>query len=327
MDIHRYTSNEVENKQELWYNLFKGNLGEVAIKNMNDIFFDKNFNRKILKKWVSSQTSMLTENNGVTYIEKIENQVNDSGQSSIVPYGSDELEIYENILTPLKVEHVHVVASKRKQGESKFVLEYIDGLTCSDAPQAIHLYKAALKIGDLYRTSRNNISCVNETTFQKYYLSKEKTLNHLYEISKAFDISGLVSFTSDSYEKYSKYPIFLNHYDMHFKNMIYSKGDIRIIDWATAQFSPFYSDLYVLLRQAEQVDADISVIIDNYKNSAGLAELTEEEMLVGRIFWCIPAIHWLLELQGTDNVPFYEWAEDEYTSLLTAFRRYKEISA
>ena len=50
---------------------------------------------------------------------------------------------------------------------------------------------------------------------------------------------------------------------MHFKNMIYSKGDIRIIDWATAQFSPFYSDLYVLLRQAEQVDADISVIIDN----------------------------------------------------------------
>lgn len=60
---------------------------------MNDIFFDKNFNRKILKKWVSSQTSMLTENNGVTYIEKIENQVNDSGQSSIVPYGSDELEI------------------------------------------------------------------------------------------------------------------------------------------------------------------------------------------------------------------------------------------
>ena len=113
MDIHRYTSNEVENKQELWYNLFKGNLGEVGIKNMNDIFFDKNFNRKILKKWVSSQTSMLTENTGVTYIEKIENQVNDSGQSSIVPYGSDELEIYENILTPLKVEHVHVVASKK----------------------------------------------------------------------------------------------------------------------------------------------------------------------------------------------------------------------
>ena len=35
---------------------------------MNDIFFDNNFNRKILKKWVSSQTSMLTENNGVTYI-------------------------------------------------------------------------------------------------------------------------------------------------------------------------------------------------------------------------------------------------------------------
>lgn len=86
----------------------------------------------------------------------------------------------------------------KKQGESKFVLEYIDGLTCSDAPQAIHLYKAALKIGDLYRTSRNNISCVNETIFQKYYLSKEKTLNHLYEISKAFDISGLVNFTSDS---------------------------------------------------------------------------------------------------------------------------------
>ncbi|MFR2823964.1 MAG: hypothetical protein ACLTCQ_04845 [Enterocloster bolteae] len=39
----------MENKQELWYNLFKGNLGEVGIKNMNDIFFDKNFNRKILK--------------------------------------------------------------------------------------------------------------------------------------------------------------------------------------------------------------------------------------------------------------------------------------
>lgn len=93
-----------------------------------------------------------------------------------MPYGSDELEIYENILTPLKVEHVHVVASKRKQGESKFVLEYIDGLTCSDAPQAIHLYKAALKIGDLYRTSRNNISCVNETTFQSIIYQKKKHL-------------------------------------------------------------------------------------------------------------------------------------------------------
>ena len=50
-----------------------------------------------------------------------------------------------------------------------------------------------------------------------------------------------------------------------------------------------------------------------------MAELTEEEMLVGRIFWCIPAIHWLLELQGTDNVPFYEWAEDEYTSFVNRF--------
>ena len=58
---------------------------------------DKNFNRKILKMGKFT-TSMLTENNGVTYIEKIENQVNDSGQSSIVPYGSDELR-YENILT------------------------------------------------------------------------------------------------------------------------------------------------------------------------------------------------------------------------------------
>ena len=66
----------------------------------------------------------------------------------------------------------------------------------------------------------------------------------------------------------------------------------------------FYSDLYVLLRQAEQVDADISVIIDNYKNSAGLAELTEEEMLVGRIFGAYRLFIGFLELQGTDNVPF-----------------------
>ena len=51
---------------------FQGKFGRSRNKNMNDIFFDKNFNRKILKKWVSSQTSMLTENNGVTYIEKIE---------------------------------------------------------------------------------------------------------------------------------------------------------------------------------------------------------------------------------------------------------------
>lgn len=269
---------------------------------------------------------MLTENNGMTYIEKIENQVNDDGQISIVPYGSDELEIYEKVLTPLKVEHVRVVASKRKQGESKFILEYIDGLTCSEAPQAIHLYKAAMKIGEVYKTSRHNVSFVDEATLQKYHLTKEKLLNHLCEISKTFDISGLIRFVSDIYDKYSKYPIFLNHYDMHFKNMIYSKGDIRIVDWATAQFSPFYSDLYVLLRQAEEVNADISVIIKNYKSSAGLSTLTEEEMLVGAIFWLIPATRWLLDLQGTDNVPFYEWAEDEYESLLTVFNRYKHIS-
>ena len=114
---------------------------------------------------------------------------------------------------------------------------------------------------------------------------------------------------------------------MHFKNMIYSKGDIRIIDWATAQFSPFYSDLYVLLRQAEQVDADISVIIDNYKKFGRFGRINRRRNACWQDFWCIPAIHWLLELQGTDNVPFYEWAEDEYTSLLTAYRRYKEISA
>ena len=47
---------------------------------------------------------------------------------------------------------MYMLLQVKKQGESKFVLEYIDGLTCSDAPQAIHLYKAALKIGDLYIT-------------------------------------------------------------------------------------------------------------------------------------------------------------------------------
>lgn len=82
-----------------------------------------------------------------------------------------------------------------------------------------------------------------------------------------------------------------------------------------------------MLRQVEQVDTDISVIIDNYKNSVGLGELIEGEVPVGKIFWCIPVIHWPLGLQGTDNVPFCEWAEGEYTSLLTVFRRYKEISA
>ena len=78
---------------------------------------------------------------------------------------------------------------------------------------------------------------------------------------------------------------------------------------------------------AETVENNIEALNAEEVKVDTKKELTEEEMLVGRIFWCIPAIHWLLELQGTDNVPFYEWAEDEYTSLLTAFRRYKEILA
>lgn len=175
---------------------------------------------------------MLAENNGVVCTEKIENQVNDSGRGSMMPYGPDELEMHEDILAPLGVEHVRVIAGRRKQGEGKFVLEYIDGLACSDAPQTIRLYKVALKIGNLYRTSRNSIGCTNEVTFQEYYLSEEKTLSRPYEILKAFSISGLVSFTSDSYEKYNKYSMFLNHHGMHSKSIIYPKGDIHIIDWA-----------------------------------------------------------------------------------------------
>lgn len=293
---------------------------------MNRYFFNKKFNKKILKKWIGAQTSILIDDNGTAYIEKIESQANKDGQVNSIPYNSDELEIYENILTPLNVNHVKVIASERKQGECKFVLEFIEGLTCSENPQAIHLYKAALKVGEMYKISRNNIYNINEVIFNKYNFDKKKMLNHVHEISKVFDMSDLLETINVIYDKYSRYPIHLNHFDMHFKNMIYSNDDICFIDWATTQLSPFYSDLYVLLRQADEVGANTSIIIENYLKTSGLSKITEDEILVGAIFWCIPAIHWLLDLQNTDDVPFYEWAEDEFKSLLVAFSRLKEIT-
>lgn len=272
--------------------------------------------RSILKKWQSAQTSILIDEQGQWFIEKIETQTH---------YGPDELEIYNEILDPLKIEHVPVIASEKTKNHSKFILKYIDGLTCSDAPTAQHLYDSSKKAGNIYKQSRDNMANLPKDLFNKYYLSRTKMLEHLSVFPLEFGTEGLIAFIEMVYDKYEKYPLVLNHFDLHFKNMIATNDKMFIIDWATAQISPFYADLYVLLRQAEEVDADCELIIENFRKSAALQKITKAEILEGGICWSIPAIYWLLELQGTDNVPFYDWAVDEYQSALQALKLYKNL--
>lgn len=277
---------------------------------MNDEFFQQVFQRTVIKKWSSSQTSILTDAGGLRYVEKEDALLN----------GVDELEIYTALLNPLKIDHTAVIASERTARGSRFVQAFIDGITCSEAPTAQHLYDAATKAGAIYRCSIENMHRISPDILHKYLLTEEKMLAYVEAFPPELDGSIFVNFIHHIYEKYKGYPLFLNHFDLHFQNLIATDKDLVIIDWAASQLCPFYADLYVLLCQADEVLADAHIIVENYRKAAGISSITRKEILEGTICWCLPTIYQLLALQCTSDIPFYQWAMDQYEVAVKALR-------
>jgi len=275
--------------------------------------------KTILKKWSYCQTSLIEDFNGNKYIEKIEFYDSSENRFSSFPYHSNEYEVYNSILSPLKIPHIKIIENTNNSDANIFIMEYIKGITCEDAPEAIHLYKAAEKIGEICYKSKRNMSLVDENTVNKYTLKKEKVYSHIKASSKFFNMQSVYPIVDFIFEKYASQPLFVNHFDMHLKNFIYS-GDLFLIDWATMQISPFYTDLYVLLTQAKDVGANPDEIKARYKYSAQIEFLSDEDIHIGGIIWNIVNIRWLCDLIGSDNVPFQEWAEELYNDLQKLIR-------
>jgi len=271
-------------------------------------------NKTILKKWGYCQTNLIEDFSGNRYIEKIEFYDSSVNRFSSFPYHSNECEIYNLILSPLGIPHVNIIESTGNSDENIFIMEYLKGVTCEDAPKAIYLYKAAEKAGEIYDKSRENMLFADKNIVDKYTLKKEKIYNHIKATSNFFDMGAIYPVVDYIFERYKTRPLFVNHFDMHLKNFIYD-DDLFLIDWATTQISPFYTDLYVLLTQAKDVGANPDEIKIRYKNSAQIETLNDEDIHIGGIIWNIVNMHWLLELIGSDDVPFREWARELYNDL------------
>lgn len=271
--------------------------------------------KKVLKKWKYSETSIVQDANGNKYIEKIESHVE-----------SNESEVYNKLLVPLHIEHVPIVDTQDLADKSIFYLEFIEGTTCSDEPKAEYLYEAAKNVGCVYAKSNKCIDILNEEVYNKYYLSKDKMFKHLRVISTHYDIKKLYPIIEQIYVKYKNKPSFVNHFDMHMKNFMVTEKCFYLIDWATTQISPFYTDLYQLLyEEANDVDADLEMILKEYEKSAGIEKITQAEIIESGICWSITVMDWMIDLIDSDDVPFKEWADSQYVELNRLINEYELI--
>jgi Phosphotransferase enzyme family. len=271
-------------------------------------------NKTTLKKWGYCQTNLIEDESGNRYIEKFEFYDPSANRFCSFPYHSNECEVYSSILSPLGISHVEIIENTSNSDANIFIMEYVSGIVCEEAPLAIHLYKAAEKAGEIYNKSTGNMSLADKNITLKYTLNKEKIYSHIEAASSFFDMEEVYSVIDYIFERYKGRPLFVNHFDMHLKNFIYN-DDLVLIDWATMQISPFYTDLYVLLTQAKDVGASVDEIKARYKNHSQIEVLDDEDIHIGGIIWSIVNIHWLLELIGSDDVPFCEWAEELYNDL------------
>ena len=271
--------------------------------------------REIIKKWKYSQTSLIIDDKGIKFIEKI-----------VTEKKSNEVEIYDKILNPLKIEHIPIIDIFYYQDKSIIILKCIDGITCSESPIADYLYFAAKKIGNLYLKSVNKINKLDKNIYEKYYLSRHKMNTHIDALSQLYNIKGFYYVIDNIYNKYEKRPCFINHYDMHLKNFIITANEFFLCDWATMQITPFYTDLYQLLyEELKEVNADLNKIISVYKKSSNINSIERIEIVEAGICWSITVIHWLLDLIGSDNVVFKEWADNQYVILEKLIDEYNNI--
>jgi len=270
-------------------------------------------NRTVIKKWSNSQTNLIIDSEGDKFIEKIQFYNPITNNFNLAPYDSNEYEIYRSIIIPLEIPHVQIIGSAQTEKSVTFVMDFIDGIVCEDAPKAEHLYMAAEKAGTIYKKSKENMSCADKDIIEKYKLSKEKIIDHTEKINKRFNMPPINLTIDYIYEKYKSRTIFVNHFDMHFKNFILN-DDLHLIDWASMRISPFFTDLYLLLSQADEVGADADEIKKRYLSFAQINHIDDEDIYIGGIIWNIVIIRELLDLVSIDNFPI-EWAEDHYNDL------------
>ncbi len=187
-------------------------------------------------------------------------------------------------------------------------MEFIDGINCGDEPQAKFLYIAAEKIGAIYHKSKINMTQIDNSVVKKYTLTKEKILYYIKIINTHFNLPPIEALVNYIFEKYHDRTLFVNHHDMQFKNLIYN-DDLHIIDWGGC-IQTFFSDLYRLIQQADEVDADVEEIKKRYLEYSKIRFITDEDICIGGIIACIKAIFELLIF----DCPV-EWAVDSYNEL------------
>jgi hypothetical protein len=271
--------------------------------------------RSSIKKWGNCQTNLIIDSDGTKFIEKITfyNPLNNT--FDLAPYNSNEFEIYDSILKPLKIPHINYFGYSQTAEYTKFIMDFIDGIFCENVQEAKYLYLAAEEIGKICYISKANMIYLDKSIINKYILDKSKVYEHINASNYFSGIGSMDSVIDFIFDKYKSKPAFINHFDMHFKNFIYDT-DLHIIDWASLQISPFLTDLYVLLSQAKDVNADPDEIKKHYLKYAQINSLSDFDINIGGIIWSIVNIHWLLDLHKITNAKFFlDWAEELFIDL------------
>lgn len=265
-------------------------------------------NRTVIKKYEYAQVNLIMDSNGNRFIEKIQFY-----NPPVIPftfqYNHNGLEIIESIIKPLEIPHARIIDSIQNEKCTIFVMDYIYGIECEDEPKAEYLYIAAEKLGTIYNKSKINMALLDKGIVKKYTLCKERILEFAKVISKYYSMPLMDSIIDYIFNKYQNRTIFVNHHDIQFKNFIYN-GDLHLIDWDCVKIHPFFSDLYSLIQQAYQVNADIDEIKKRYLKFSQISSITDEDIYIGGIIGSIKAVFELLIF----DCPV-EWIENSYNEL------------
>jgi hypothetical protein len=241
-----------------------------------------------IKHYENVQVDLLVDAYGNKYVEKTQYH-----HTPALPipfhYGNNGLEIIRSIIEPLQIEHPRIIEGTNNEKCVSFIMEYMDGINCADEPKAEHVYKAAEKAGMLYAKSKKGLAAVDADVANKYSLTKEKILSYIQVIEQQTSIPSLDRLIERIFDSCKNRIPFVNHGDMQFKNFIYD-GDIHLIDWDGVKIHPFFSDLYSLLEQARQIDADTEEVISRYKTSAQINAISDADIIMGGIIGSIVSL-------------------------------------
>ena len=262
----------------------------------------------LIKDWTASKTSIIFDSFSNKFIEK-EYILNSN------PYFSNELEIYEEILCSLSIDAAKIIESEINGNKVSFILEYINGIDCSENPNSDFLYLAAEKAGEIYKKSARNIDKIESKYIDKYSLTKEKVFKSLEFLGKFFEFNNTDFLIEKIFFDFKEKELFVNHFDMHLKNFIFNNGKICLIDWASMLISPFYCDLYILLSQAEEINASKNKIIEIYEKASHMS-ISEKDIIASGIIYSIISVERLLRISTPEKSFFFDWAKDLYKDLM-----------